>query len=72
MLWLATSGALRLYLHFMNSYTTSYGSLGAVMILLLWFYVTGFAFLIGAELNSIIEHAYSEHAPVSVRQSTAA
>lgn len=61
-LWMVASGTLRLYLHFMVSYTRSYGSLGAVMILLLWFYVTGFAFLIGGELNSVIEHAIkAEH-----------
>src|SRR5207245_1547301 len=35
----------------------SYGSLGAVMILLIWFYVTGFAFMIGGVINAQIEHA---------------
>lgn len=56
-LWLTASAALRLYLHFSGSYSTVYGSLGGVIILLLWFYVTGFAFLVGGEVNSIIEHA---------------
>jgi membrane protein len=56
-LWLTASAALRLYLHFSGSYGTVYGSLGGVIILLLWFYVTGFAFLVGGEVNSIIEHA---------------
>jgi membrane protein len=56
-LWLAASGGLRLYLHFITSYSTSYGSVGAVIILLLWFHVTGLAFLIGAEVNSVIGHA---------------
>jgi membrane protein len=56
-LWLAASGVLRLYLHFGTSYSAVYGSLGGVIILLLWFYVTGFAFLIGGEVNSIIQHA---------------
>ena len=43
-------------------YPGATGSLGAVMILLLWFYVTGFAFLIGGELNCVIEHAIkAEH-----------
>jgi len=44
-------------LHFFNSYSQTYGSLGAEMILLLWFYVTGFAFLVGGEINAQIEHA---------------
>jgi membrane protein len=56
-LWLAASFGLRLYLHFYNSYSRSYGSLGAVILLMLWFYVTGLAFLIGGEINSEIEHA---------------
>jgi membrane protein len=56
-LWLAASGVLRLYLHFGASYSAVYGSLGGVIIMLLWFYVTGFALLIGGEVNSIIQHA---------------
>ena len=57
LLWLAASLGLRIYLHFFNSYTATYGSLGAVMILLVWLYVTGFAFLIGGEINAEIERA---------------
>jgi len=60
LLWLATSFAFRAYLHFFNSYSKTYGSLGAVMILLVWFYVTGFAFLVGGEINAQIEHAAAE------------
>jgi len=56
-LWLAASWAFRAYLHFFNSYSRTYGSLGAVMILLMWLYVTGLAFLIGGEVNADIEHA---------------
>ncbi|HZQ23491.1 MAG TPA: YihY/virulence factor BrkB family protein [Terriglobales bacterium] len=60
-LWILASFAMRMYLHFFNSYSRTYGSLGAVIILLLWFYVTGLAFLIGGETNSEIEHAAAEH-----------
>ena len=60
LLWLATSFGFRVYLHFFNSYSKTYGSLGAVIILLLWFYVTGLSFLIGGEINSEIEHAAAE------------
>lgn len=53
--WLVSSLALRVYLHFFNNYSVTYGSLGAVIILLLWFYITGLMLLLGAEVNSEIE-----------------
>ena len=55
-LWLLVSFGFRTYLHFFNSYSATYGSLGAVIILMLWFYLTGAAILIGGELNAEIEH----------------
>src|SRR6516165_9878613 len=39
-IWLGASFGFRIYLHFFNNYSVSYGSLGAVMILLVWLYVT--------------------------------
>jgi hypothetical protein len=39
------------------NYQKTYGSIGGVMVTLLWFYVSGLAMLIGAEMNAIIEHA---------------
>ena len=60
-LWVLASAVFRAYLHFFDSYSRTYGSLGAVIILLVWLYVTGLAFLIGGELNAEIEHAAAEH-----------
>jgi membrane protein len=56
-LWLLVSFAFRVYLHYFNSYSKTYGSLGAVIILMLWLYLTGAAILIGGEVNSEIEDA---------------
>jgi membrane protein len=56
-LWLAASEGFRLYLHYFDSYTTTYGSLGALMILLVWLYVSGFAFLVGREIDAEISRA---------------
>lgn len=55
-LWLAASFGLRVYLHFFNSYSATYGSLGAVIILMLWLYITGFAILVGGEVNWVIDN----------------
>ncbi len=59
-LWLLVSFGFKAYLHFFNSYSTTYGSLGAVIILMLWLYLTGAAILIGSEINSEIENAAAE------------
>jgi membrane protein len=55
MLWLASSIGLRIYLSHFNEYNKTYGSLGAVIILMLWLYLFGAALLIGGEVNSAIE-----------------
>ena len=60
-LWLAVSFAFKGYLHFFDSYSRTYGSLGAVIVLMLWLYLTGLAVLIGGEINSEIENASSIH-----------
>jgi membrane protein len=57
MVWLLVSFAFRAYLHFFNSYSATYGSLGALIILMLWFYLTGIAILVGGEINSELDNA---------------
>lgn len=59
-LWLLGTFAFRIYLSYFNSYGATYGSLGAVIILMLWFYISGFAVLVGGEVNSEIGRA-AEH-----------
>ena len=56
-IWLGASFGFRMYLHFFDNYSVSYGSLGAMMILLVWLYATGLAWFIGAEINAEIERA---------------
>jgi membrane protein len=59
-LWLAASAGFRVYLRYFNTYTAIYGSLGALVILVVWLYVSGLAFLIGGEINANIERAAAE------------
>lgn len=56
-LWLAASLGFRFYVTRFSDYNAAYGALGGVMVLLLWFYVSSLAILIGAEMNAEIEHA---------------
>jgi membrane protein len=59
-LWLLVSFGFKLYLSYFNSYSATYGSLGALIIMMLWFYFTGMAIMIGGEINSEIENAAAE------------
>lgn len=54
-LWLLFSYGFRLYLGFFNSYDKTYGSLGAVIILMLWLYLTALVILVGGTINAILQ-----------------
>lgn len=56
-LWLLASTGFRLYLQHVGSIGAVYGAIGSAVVLLLWFYLSGFAILIGAELNAEIDRA---------------
>jgi len=55
-LWIAVSVGFAWYVANFGSYDKTYGSVGAIIVLLLWFYLSTFIVLIGAELNAEIEH----------------
>jgi membrane protein len=55
LLWLAASGAFSLYVAKFGSYDKTYGSLGAVIVFMMWLYLSAFVVLLGAELNSEME-----------------
>jgi membrane protein len=56
-LWLLSSLVFKFYIANFTSYTATYGLIGGAIVLMLWFYVSALAVLIGAELNAEIEHA---------------
>ena len=57
LLWVAVSLGFRFYVTNFGSYNATYGTIGGVIVLLLWFYVSALAVLVGAEMNAEIEHA---------------
>jgi membrane protein len=56
-LWLVASLAFRFYVMNFGAYQESYGAIGAVIVLMLWFYISGLAIIVGAEMAAEIEHA---------------
>jgi membrane protein len=54
-LWLILSFSFRLYLSYFNTYDATYGSLGAVIILMLWLYLTALVILIGGSMNAVLQ-----------------
>jgi len=54
-LWLAGSALFAIYVRNFANYNETYGTMGAVVILLTWFLLTAYAILIGAELNGEME-----------------
>ena len=62
--WLLLNYLFGLYLSNFGSYNATYGALGSVVIVLLWFYLTSFLLLLGAEINAVlIEEIAPEKAP---------
>jgi membrane protein len=55
-LWLVASGLFALYLAFFANYNKTYGSLAAVIIFLVWLWITNIAILFGAEVNAELDH----------------
>jgi len=62
-LWLISSIVFSFYVSAVGSYDKTYGSLGAVIVLLLWFYMTAYVILIGAELNAEVERHVASQCP---------
>lgn len=53
-LWIVLTTGFRVYLEYFNSYNKTYGSLGAVIIMMLWLYLTATALMIGGSINAVL------------------
>jgi membrane protein len=66
--WIAASLGFKTYLTYFDSYATTYGSIGAVIVLLMWLYFGGLAILVGGEVNSEIRKAAAEAGSVEAQR----
>jgi membrane protein len=60
-LWVLFSTAFRIYLSYYDSYNKAYGSLGAVIIMMLWLYLTASALMVGGAINSVLTEQQLEN-----------
>ncbi|WP_340678507.1 YihY/virulence factor BrkB family protein [Paraglaciecola sp.] len=60
MIWIIFSLGFSFYLTQFGHYDKTYGSLGSVVVLLMWFYLTAYIILLGAEFNAAMEHQTSQ------------
>lgn len=66
--WIAGSAGFAFYVSHFSSYNATYGALGGVVILMIWFYLTAYSLLAGVELNALVaRHAVAEKARTASR-----
>jgi membrane protein len=61
-LWIAGSGMFSYYVYHFNSYNRAYGSLGALLVLLTWLWLSAFVVLFGTEINGEAERQIKQTA----------
>ena len=57
LIWLAASGLFSLYVSYFGAYNKAWGSLAAVVVMLMWLWLTGLALLFGGEINAETERS---------------
>jgi membrane protein len=60
MLWLLLTWGFSFYAETFGSYDRTYGAIGGVIVLMTWLYISGFVFILGGEVNAVLEHASAE------------
>ena len=59
--WIALSVLYSFYAEFLSNYDLIYGALGAVIVLLIWLYLTALVLILGAEINALLALPYSSN-----------
>jgi membrane protein len=57
LLWFGASYGFKMYVEHVDDFAATYGTLGGVVVVMLWFYLSGLAILVGAEVNAEIDRA---------------
>jgi membrane protein len=66
-LWLGVSQVFRYFLQNFGQYNKTYGSLAAVVVLMMWLWLSGLVFLLGAEINALMKRKEEDDPPKRVR-----
>ncbi|HQZ97600.1 MAG TPA: YihY/virulence factor BrkB family protein [Pyrinomonadaceae bacterium] len=70
LVWIILTTGFRTYLGYFNSYNKAYGSLGAVIIMMLWLYLTASALMIGGAINAVLHEMREKAENESVEAET--
>lgn len=66
-LWMLASSVFRIFLRNFGTYNKTYGSLAALAVLMVWLWISGLIFLLGAEINSLMKRIEDDKSPPRVR-----
>ena len=68
-LWVLISLGFSIYVNDFGNYSATYGSLGGVIVLMLWLYLTGLSLIIGGEINAFLyRKIYVSHTKKTIKQ----
>jgi uncharacterized BrkB/YihY/UPF0761 family membrane protein len=71
LMWLVSTMAFAVYVANFANYQATYGTIGGVIILMIWLYITAFALLLGGKINAMVQAPPDETAASSTRPATA-
>lgn len=59
--WILSSYALSFYVSKFNNFSLTYGSIGAIIVLLIWLYISGFIMILGGEINAFYSEKHKKN-----------